>query len=114
MLNERSQTQMPEIIPFYLYEIFRIGKTIDKVMGLGLEGVVVIAKRNRVSFFFFLFIYLFLAALGPRCCTRALSSFSEGGATLCCGAQAPHRGGLTRCGARAPGTQATAVVAHGL
>ena len=51
-----------------------------------------------VSFFFFYkFIYLFLAALGLHCCTRA-----------------SHCGGLCRCRARALGMQASAVVAHEL
>ena len=59
------------------------------------------------------FIYLFLATLGLRCCARALSS---------CGEQGPLfmavRGLLievaSRCGARALGTQTSAVVACGL
>ena len=73
-----------------------------------------------VSFFFFfffnlfLFIYLFLAALGFRCCTRAFSSCSEGGATLPCGVQASHCCGFSCYGAWALGTQAPAAVARGL
>ena len=47
--------------------------------------------------FFFNFIYLFLAALGLRC-----------------GAWASHCSGLSYCGARALGAQASVVVAHGL
>ena len=63
---------------------------------------------------FILFIFLFLAALGFRCCTRAFSSCSGGGATLRCGAQASHCGGFSCCGARALGAWASVVVAHGL
>ena len=33
---------------------------------------------------------------------------------LCCGAPASHCGGFSCCGARALGTQASVVVAHGL
>ena len=46
------------------------------------------------GFFFFNFIYLFLAVLGLRCCSRAFSSCGEGGATLHCGAWASHCGVL--------------------
>ena len=73
-----------------------------------------------LSFFFltfkiiYLFIYLFLAALGLRCCARAFSSCGEQGATLCCGARASHCGGFSCCGAGALGTWASVVVAHGL
>ena len=45
-------------------------------------------------FFFFNLFILFLAVLGLRCCARAFSSCSEW-ATLCCGAQASHRGGFS-------------------
>ena len=53
--------------------------------------------------------YLFLAALGLRCCMRAFSSFSE----LRC-PQASYCGGFSCCGAWAPGTRASVVVARGL
>ena len=68
-----------------------------------------------VCLFFFmnLFIYL-LAALVLRCCRWAFSSCSERGATLHCGARASHCGGFSCCGARALGTWASVVVAHGL
>ena len=55
-----------------------------------------IALCSQALFFFFKFIYLFLAALGLCCCSRA---FSEWGATLRCGAQASHCGGFSCCGA---------------
>ena len=54
---------------------------------------------------FIYLIYLFLAVLGLRCCTRAFSS---------CGEQASHCGGFSCCGAQALGAQASVVVAHGL
>ena len=46
------------------------------------------------------FIYLFLAALGLRCCARAFLQLQRAGATLCCGAGASHCGGYFCCGAR--------------
>ena len=39
---------------------------------------------------------------------------ASGGATLCCGAQAPHCSGFSCCGARALGAWASVVVARGL
>ena len=74
---------------------------------------------NIVPMFFFfflinLFFYLFLAPLGLRCCPQAFSSGSERGATLRCGARAPHCGGFPCCGARDLGVQASVVGAHGL
>ena len=59
------------------------------------------------QFLFFLFykcIYLFLAALGLRCCVQAFSS---------CGEQASHCDGFPCCGAQALGTRASVVVARG-
>ena len=71
-----------------------------------------------MAFLFFsflknLFYLLFLAVLGLRCCTHAFSSCSER-ELLRCGAGASHCGGFSCCGARALGTQASVVVAHGL
>ena len=69
-----------------------------------------------ISFFFFFlnrFIYLFLAALGLRCCLRAFSSCSERGLLF-----VAVRGLLiavaSRCGARALGARASIAVARGL
>ena len=62
------------------------------------------------SFFFFLtnlFIYLFLAALGLRCCARAFSSCGEQGLLFHCSARASCCGGFSCCGARAPGARAS-------
>ena len=50
---------------------------------------------------FIYFIYLFLAALGFRCCIRAFSRCGEWGATLRCGARASHCGDFSYCGAQA-------------
>ena len=41
--------------------------------------VCLISEPGFFFFFFSKFIYLFLAALGLRCCVRAFSSFSEQG-----------------------------------
>ena len=70
-------------------------------------------------FFKKIFIYLFLAASGLHCCTRAFSSCGERGTTLCCGAQASHCSGFSCCGARALGVwalgaRASVVATHGL
>ena len=61
--------------------------------------------------FIYLF-YLFLAVLGPRCCTGFLL-LRRAGATLHCGAQASHCSGFS-CGTQALGTQASVAVARGL
>ena len=55
-----------------------------------------------------------MAALGLCCYTRAFSSCSERGATLRCGARAPHCSGFSCCRAWALGARASAVVACGL
>ena len=63
---------------------------------------------TQIFFFkviFFKLIYLFLAALGLRCCTWAFSS---------CGARASHCSGFSCYRARALGTWASVVVAHRL
>ena len=62
---------------------------------------------------FILFYYLFLAALGLRCCMQVFSSCSEWG-LLCCGERASHCGGFSCCGAWALGSRASVVVARGL
>ena len=60
------------------------------------------------------FIYLFLAALGLRCCVQAFSSCGEREATLHCGVGASHCGGFSCCRARALSTHASVVAARGL
>ena len=74
---------------------------------------------NQVSTYFFLiflfsffkiFIYLFLAALGLRCCTRAFSSCRERG-ILCCSAPASHCGSFSCSGAR--GSRRTGLMSCG-
>ena len=62
-----------------------------------------------------LFMYLFLAALGLRCCARAFSSCGELGLLFVAVRRLPiHCGGFFCCGAWALGTRASVVVAHGL
>ena len=63
---------------------------------------------------FILFIYLVWAVLGLRCCTQAFSSCGERGATLRCGAWAPHCSGFSCCRPWALGMQASVVAARGL
>ena len=55
-------------------------------------------------YLFIYLIYLFMAVLGLRCCTRAFSSCSEQG--LHCGVHASHFSGFSCCGARALGAWA--------
>ena len=73
-----------------------------------------VQRQSHGGFSFFLFFfYLFLAALGLRCCARAFSSCREWGLLL-----VAVRGLLiavaSRCGARALGARASVVVARGL
>ena len=68
---------------------------------------------------FFFLIYSFtclfiLAALGLGCCTRAFPGCGEWGLLSSCRARAPHCSGFSCCRARALGTWALVVVAHGL
>ena len=65
---------------------------------------------------FIYFIYLFLAALGLRCCSWAFPSYGERALlfTAYCSGQASHCGGFSCCGARALGTRASVIVACGL
>ena len=76
------------------------------------EGAVLLGVLTCFIFFLtdflkniYLFIYLFVAALGLHCCTRAFSS---------CGKRASHCGGFSCCGSWALGVQASVVVACGL
>ena len=62
---------------------------------------------------FFKFI-LFLAVLGLLLLLVGFSLVVVSRATLHCGARASHCGGLSCCGARALGAQASVIVAHGL
>ena len=62
---------------------------------------------------FFFLMYLFVAALGLCCCSRAFSSCCKG-ATLHCGARVPHCSGFSGFQARVLRTWTFVVVAHGL
>ena len=63
--------------------------------------------KNLFYLFYFWLHWIFIAA-------RRLSLVVRAGATLCCGAWASHCSGFSCCGARALGTRASVVVAHGL
>ena len=63
--------------------------------------------------FFFNFIYLLIGCIGFSSLCAGPLQLHWAGATLCCGALAPHCSGLS-CGAQAPDAQASAAVAHGL
>ena len=55
-----------------------IGSSIHGLRGKNAENLQG-APRHYVLFIYFQFIYLFLAALGLRCCARAFSSCGERG-----------------------------------
>ena len=61
-----------------------------------------------------LYLFIYLAALGLRCCAWAFSSCGEWGLLFRCGAQASHCGGFSCCGAQALGARASVIVAWGL
>ena len=65
-------------------------------------------------FFFFFFKFIIFGCAGSLLLRAGPLQLWRAGATLRCGAQASHCGGLSRCGARAPGVRASVVVARGL
>ena len=60
------------------------------------------SSLNRV-FCFVLIIYLFMTALGLRCCTRAFSNCGQWGLVYSCGVLASHCSGFSCCGAQTLG-----------
>ena len=70
-------------------------------------------KQNVFGFFFF-FKYLFLAALGLRCCARAFSRCDKKGLLSSCGALASHCGVVSCFRARVLGRVGSVVAAPGL
>ena len=64
---------------------------------------------NGIYFFIYLFIYFWLRWVFVA--VHGLSLVVARGSTLRCGARASHCSGFSCCGARAPGTQASVVVA---
>ena len=70
-------------------------------------------KRNLNSFFF-LNLFIIFGCVGSSLLRVGFLQLWRAGATLCCGAQASHCGGFSCCRARAPGAQASVVVARGL
>ena len=60
------------------------------------------------------FIYFWVRRVSAAARGRPPPSCSEQGPLLRCSVQAPHCGGLSHCGTRALGAQASAVVARGL
>ena len=98
---------------YIIYALLPYG-AVKKAFSFRSEGLSFSLISCYLSNFFFKLIYLFLAALGFRCCTQAFSSCGEWGllfdavcgllivlASLC-------------CRARALGTRASVVVACGL
>ena len=68
---------------------------------------------HTIDIFFLNFIYLLIGCIGFSSLCAGPLQLHWAGATLCCGALAPHCSGLS-CGAQAPDAQASAAVAHGL
>ena len=72
----------------------------------------------KYLFYFYYFLKILLFIYFCLCwvfiAVRGLSLVVARGATLCCGVWASHCGGFSCCGARALGTRASVVVAHGL
>ena len=65
-------------------------------------------------FFFFNFIYLFIfGCVGSSFLCEGFLQLRRAGATLHRGARASHYRGLSRCGAQAPDSAGSVVVAHG-
>ena len=73
-----------------------------------------VEKTVLFLFFINLFIYLFLAALGLRCCTLAFCRCGERGLLFVEEARASHCSGVFCGGARALGVRPSVVVARGL
>ena len=72
-----------------------------------------------ILFYFYFFINLFILfiyfwLLWFFVAVRGFLYLRRAGVTLQCGVWASHRGGFSCCGARALGTWASVVVAHGL
>ena len=64
---------------------------------------------------FFIYINLFICGyVGSLLLHTGFLQLRQAGATLRCSAQASHCGGFSCCQARALGTRASVVVAHGL
>ena len=68
-------------------------------------SILVVFILDLLTYFFFKLIYLFLAALGLRCCAQAFSSCSKWGLFLTA-VRGLHCGGLSCCRARALGVRA--------
>ena len=64
-------------------------------------------------FIFKFYLFIFVCA-GSSLLRAGFLQLPRAGTTLCCGAWASHCGGFSCCGARALGTRASVVVAHGL
>ena len=67
-----------------------------------------------VVVFLFCFVYFYFWLHWVFVAARGLSPVAVSGATLPCSTRASHLGGFSCCGARALGTRASVVVAHGL
>ena len=108
-------------IYIYIYIFFFFGHAMWHVASQfphhGLNRCPLQWKRSPffpLIYYYYYYYFFFLAVLGLRCCVQAFSSCGERGATLSCGAQPPHCGGFSCCGAQALGARASVVVVHGL
>ena len=69
---------------------------------------------KNIYIYIYLFIYLSIGCIGFSLLGMGFLQLRQTGATLHCGAQVPHCGGFSCCGAQALGTRASVVVARGL
>ena len=96
------------------------------LFGASLHGILPFPGKLSLSltvssflFFFFFykfiyFIYFIFGCVGSPLLRAGFLQLRRAGATPRCGARASHCGGLSCCGARALGAQASVVVAGGL
>ena len=71
-------------------------------------------KCSSIFFLIYLFYLFIFGCVGSLLLGAGFLQLWQAGATLRCGARTSHCGGFSCCGARALGTRASVVVAHGL
>ena len=119
-----SETTFLDICSFFFYRhskvftFIQITKYNSCLNALYFEVLAVTVQNFPFSFFFFnKFIYFILfifGCVGSSLLHVDILQLWRVGATLHCSARASHCSGFSCCGARAPGTRASVVVARGL
>ena len=91
-----------------------LGNCVSRFLAVNLLNCINFYKSQlSISFLFFLNLFIF-GCLGSSLLLAGFLLLWRAGATLRCGAQASHCGGLSCCGAQALGARASVVVARGL